>query len=71
MVSAEIQPGPTFSVGKQRTLFSASQFSRPGPLPSFSLTPDSKRFLMVREGEATQQSELIVAENWLEGLRGK
>jgi hypothetical protein len=25
----------------------------------------------VREGEATQQSELIVAENWLEGLRGK
>jgi len=33
--------------------------------------PDGKRFLMVREGEATQQSELIVAESWLEGLRGK
>jgi hypothetical protein len=31
MVSAEIQPGPTFSVGKQRTLFSASQFSRREP----------------------------------------
>ena len=27
--------------------------------------------LMVREGESTQQSELIVAENWLETLRGK
>jgi hypothetical protein len=40
-------------------------------VPSFSLSPDDKRFLMVREGEATQQSELIVAENWLEGLRGK
>jgi hypothetical protein len=40
-------------------------------VPSFSLSPDGKRFLMVREGEATQQSELIVAENWLEGLRGK
>jgi hypothetical protein len=26
---------------------------------------------MVREGESTQQSELIVAENWLETLRGK
>jgi eukaryotic-like serine/threonine-protein kinase len=71
MMSAEIQAGPTFSVGKQRTLFSASQFFRPGPIPSFSLTPDGKRFLMVREGEATQQSELIIAENWLEGLRGK
>jgi serine/threonine-protein kinase len=71
MVSAEIQPGATFSVGKQRTLFPASEFARPGPVPSFSLSPDDKRFLMVREGEATQQSELVVAENWLEGLRGK
>ncbi|HEX6670196.1 MAG TPA: hypothetical protein VF061_11580, partial [Gemmatimonadales bacterium] len=71
MVSAEIPPGTTFSVGKQRTLFPASDFARPGPVPSFSLSPDDKRLLMVREGEATQQSELIVAENWLEGLRGK
>ena len=71
MVSAEIQPGPTFSVGKQRVLFQASQFVRVGPVHSYSLSPDDKRFLMVREGEATQQSELILAENWLEGLRGK
>jgi eukaryotic-like serine/threonine-protein kinase len=71
MVSAEVHPGATFSVGKQRTLFPASEFARPGPVPSFSLSPDDKRFLMVREGEATQQSELIVAENWMEGLRGK
>ena len=71
MVSAVIQPGATFSVGKQRTLFPTTQFARPGTVPSFSLSPDDKRLLMVREGEATQQSELIVAENWLEGLRGK
>jgi serine/threonine-protein kinase len=71
MVSAEIQPGAGFAVGKQRTLFSVSQFARPGPVPSYSLTPDDRRFMVVREGEATQQSELIVAENWLEGLRGK
>jgi serine/threonine-protein kinase len=71
MVSAEIPPGSTFSVGRHRTLYSASLFSRSGPVPSFSLSPDNMRFLMVREGEATQQSELIVAENWLEGLRKK
>ncbi len=69
MASAEIQPGATFSVGKQRPLFSATQFSRPGPVPSFSVSPDDKRFLMVREGDNTQQSELIVAENWLQELR--
>jgi serine/threonine-protein kinase len=71
MISAEIQSGATFSVGKQRALFSTSQFVRAGPLPSYSLSPDNQRFLMVREGESTQQSELIVAENWLQGLRGK
>jgi hypothetical protein len=70
MVSAEIPPGGTFSVGRQRTLFSAAQLSRPGPVPSFSVSPDDKRFLMVREGETAQQSELIVAENWVQVLKG-
>lgn len=71
MVSAEIQAGATFVVGKQHVLFSATQFSRSGVVPSFALSPDDKRFLMVREGDATQQSELIVAENWMEGLKGQ
>jgi serine/threonine-protein kinase len=70
MVSAEVSPGPTFSVGRQRVLFSAALLSRPGPVPSFSLSPDDKRFLMVREGETAQQSELILAENWLQELTG-
>jgi serine/threonine-protein kinase len=71
MVAAEIQSGPKFSVGKQRVLFPVTQFSRPGPIPSYTVTPDDKRFLLVREGESTQQSELIVAENWLELLKKK
>ena len=71
MVSAEIHAGPSFSVGGQHILFPAAQFARPGPIPSFSLSPDDKRFLMVREGDGTQQSELIVAENWLQELKGK
>ncbi|MEO7137032.1 MAG: protein kinase [Gemmatimonadales bacterium] len=71
MVSAEIQSGATFSVGKQRILFPASEFARSGPVPSFSLSPDDKRFLMVREGEATQQSELVLAENWLQELKAR
>ena len=69
MVSAEITPGAAFGVGRQRTLFSVSQLYRPGPIPMYSLTPDGQRFLMVREGEASQQSELVVAENWLQQLK--
>jgi tRNA A-37 threonylcarbamoyl transferase component Bud32 len=71
MVAVQIPPGPTFTVGKPRTLFSVSQFTRTGPIPSYSLAPDDRHFLMVSEGESTQQSELIVAENWLQGLAGK
>jgi hypothetical protein len=70
MVSAEIPPGATFSVGRQRTLFSVAELARGGPVVSYSVSPDDKRFLMVREGETAQQSELIVAENWLEQLKG-
>jgi hypothetical protein len=71
MVSAEVPPGPTFSVGRQKVLFSVALLSRPGPVPSFSLSPDDQRFLMVREGETAQQSELVLAENWMQGLKGK
>jgi eukaryotic-like serine/threonine-protein kinase len=68
MVSAEIPAGATFSVGRQRTLFPVAPFSRPGSVPSFSLSPDDKRFLMLREGESGQPGELILAENWLQQL---
>ena len=56
---------------RSRAKVSVVQFTRVGPIPSYGLAPDDKHFLMVREGESTQQSELIVAENWLETLRGK
>jgi eukaryotic-like serine/threonine-protein kinase len=69
MVSAQIPSGATFSVGRQRAPFSVAQFSLPGPVPSFSLSPDGKRFLMIREGEASQPSEVIFAEHWVDELR--
>ena len=70
MVSAEIPVGANFSVGKQRTLFSMAQFAQGGPVPSYSLSPDNKRFVVMREGEAGQPGELVVAENWVRQLAG-
>ncbi|MGH7511298.1 MAG: protein kinase domain-containing protein, partial [Gemmatimonadales bacterium] len=71
MVSAEITPGVAFGVGRQRSLFSATELYRPGPIPMYSVSPDGQRFLMVRESEASQQSELVIAENWLQQLKGQ
>jgi serine/threonine-protein kinase len=70
MVSAQIPPGATFSVGAQRTLFSVQPFVAVGAVPAFWLSPDDKRFLVLREGEAGQPGELVVAENWVQQLAG-
>ena len=67
MVSAEIRPGTTFSVGEQRRLFSFAPFVRAGS-SVVRRSPDDHRFLMVREGDASQQSELVLAEHWAQEL---
>ncbi len=69
MVAADIRPGATFGVGEQRVLFSAAPFVQLGPVPSFLVSGDDRRFLMLREGESAQESELIVALHWLDKLR--
>jgi Tol biopolymer transport system component len=71
LVAADVRPGVTFAVGEQRTLFSFAPFLRLGPIPSYDVTADDRRFMMLREGESAQESELIVAQHWLDGLKGK
>jgi eukaryotic-like serine/threonine-protein kinase len=71
LAAADIRPGATFAVGEQRALFSFAPFLRLGPVPSFDVTADDKRFVMLREGESSQESELVVAMHWLDGLTGK
>ena len=71
MVSAAILPGAAFSVGEQHSLFSMAPFVRAGSIQSYALSPDDRRFVMIREGDASQQGELVFAENWLQELKGK
>ena len=63
--------GAAISVGEQRTLFSMSSYVRSGGIHSYDVTPDDKRFIVIREGDPTQQSELVIAEHWLDGLRDR
>jgi dihydroorotase-like cyclic amidohydrolase len=70
-VAADVKAVPTFSVEQQRTLFSMASYVREGSIQSYDVSADDSRFVMIREGEPSQQSELIVAENWLQTLKGK
>jgi hypothetical protein len=58
-------------VGEQRTPFSFAPFLRLGRIPSYGVAADDRRFVMLREGESSQESELIVAMHWMDGLKGK
>jgi hypothetical protein len=72
MVSAEILPGPGFTVGQQRVLFPAASYSLGGlGYPAFDVTPDDRRFVMVRGITSAGESELILTENWFQELKAR
>jgi hypothetical protein len=71
MVSAEIRTSPDFVVDQQRVLFPAASYSSGGVFPLYDVTPDDRRFVMVRGVTAAGESELILAENWLEELEAR
>ena len=71
MISAEIRPGAAFMVGDQRVLFNTGAYALGGGIHAYAVTADARRFLLTREGEALQESELVVAQHWLDGVRNR
>jgi hypothetical protein len=52
-------------VGEQRILFSTAQYAAGAGIHGYAVSADGQRFLVTREGEALQESELVVAQHWL------
>jgi serine/threonine-protein kinase len=71
LVAAEIRPGAALSVGEQRVLFSTAPYTGGAGVHGYSVTADGKRFMLTQEGEPLQESELVVAQGWLQQLDGK
>ena len=69
LVAAEVRAGASFSVEEQKVLFSVTPYLDLGFMQSYNVSPDDRRFLMVREGAPSQVSELILTENWLQELK--
>jgi hypothetical protein len=74
MMAAPVTAEPTFSSGAPRELFEGNYHWIRG-LPSYDVTPDGRRFLMIKEnapGAATSgRPELVVVLNWSEELKRK
>jgi len=68
-----VPPGPVFSPGPARALFSGSRRTAAGcarrdSRPQYDVTPDGQRFLMIRENSAAQ---VVYVENWFAELLAK
>ena len=72
-VSARVATAPSFSVGESTVLFNSAGFVSEGvSRRNYDVSPDDRRFLMIRRapGSASAQ-QLVVVENWFSELKSK
>jgi serine/threonine-protein kinase len=66
-----VPPGPTFSPGNPRPLFSLAGYRRARNRQQYDVSADGTRFLMIRERGSAEAPTVVYAENWLTELREK
>jgi Tol biopolymer transport system component len=71
MTTLAVEPGPGFSVGQAKVLFSASPFVIGNNAGVYDVSPDGRRFVMIRPATGAGESELVVVQNWFEELRAR
>ena len=71
LVAAQVSGTPSFTIGAQRALFSLTPFPFSAPVQIYDISPDDKRFLMLRETVAGESGLLVVSEHWFEELKAR
>jgi serine/threonine-protein kinase len=71
MMSVSIKNTPAFSADQPRELFDVSQMYFPNnPITNFDITPDGRRFIMVRNARVTTNvTSYNIVLNWVEELQ--
>jgi eukaryotic-like serine/threonine-protein kinase len=69
--SVDVQTGSGFSASRPRLLFEQSGYALRIPIRGWDISPDGKRFLMVKLEERKSQplTEMVLVQNWFEELR--
>ena len=68
IVAAKIKTTPVPSVGSVTTLFSAVAFQFGFPFRNYAVSPDDRRFLMIRRAREPAE-HFVVVENWFDELK--
>jgi serine/threonine-protein kinase len=69
MMVVEVTTGTTFSAGKPRLLFSGNYWVDESGHPSYDVSPDGQRFLMVQDAGGETLTEIRIVLNWTEELK--
>jgi eukaryotic-like serine/threonine-protein kinase len=71
MMAVDIVTQPSFTAGKPRVLFEGHYVPPPGTTPNYDVSPDGRRFLMIKPSDAgdAAPSQINVVLNWFEELR--
>jgi eukaryotic-like serine/threonine-protein kinase len=67
----EILPGKTFVPGARRVLFPLPRYYLNPSHAQYAVTPDGRRFVMIRASESDRTDQLVVVENFFEELRAR
>ena len=68
LVAVQLRDGTSFDWESQDILFPMTDY-RKGPVhPTYAVSPDDQRFVMVKLG-APLDTELILVDNWMEDLK--
>jgi len=75
-MAVSVKTEPAFSRGKPEKLFSGTYVtSASGDVPSWDISPDGKRFIMLKQAAADEKSsaetphKIIMVTNWFEELK--
>jgi hypothetical protein len=71
LLSVSIRTEPELEVGAERVLLEGLRMPAPiwiGDGPSYDVSPDGERFVMVLETETPETMKVVVVLNWLEEL---
>jgi len=71
MISVEVKTTPTFSHGRETSLFPTAAFLSSQNHQQYAVAKDDRRFLMIRPSRQRVPERLIVVENWFEELKPK
>jgi len=70
MMAVDVTTQPSFSAGKPKMLFEGPYVPTPRSFPDYDVSPDGKRFLMLKPGEQAQApAQINVVVNWFEELK--